>query len=62
MTTIQASLVAIVGSVGSIVVGFGILNSTTEGVIVSAVGTIISSVVAIINQSERNTQAKVSKK
>jgi hypothetical protein len=62
MTTIQASLVAIVGSVGSIVVGFGILNSTTEGVIVSAVGTIISSVVAIINQSERNTQAKVSQK
>lgn len=59
MSQIKASIIAAVGAIGSIVVGFGILNSNTEGVIVSAAGTIIGAVFAIVNQMERGQQAKV---
>lgn len=42
LSTIQANLISLVGTVASLAVGFGVFSATTEQVVVSAAGTLIS--------------------
>lgn len=58
VSTLQASLIALVTTVASVAVGFGVFGSTTEQVVISVAGTAIGAVFAIVNEIKGNSLAK----
>jgi membrane-associated protease RseP (regulator of RpoE activity) len=58
MEPLQAAILAIVASVVSLVVGFGVLNNEVAGIITAAAGTLIPAIFVIVNSAERTAAIK----
>ena len=58
-SAIQASVLQIIVTVGSVAVALGAFSSTTEQIIVSAAGTVIGAVVNIILALERKNETAI---
>lgn len=57
LSAIQASIIALIGTIASLAVGFGAFSSSTEQLVVSAAGTLVSLVFTIVNEAEKHTNA-----
>jgi hypothetical protein len=55
LSSLQAAILSLVTTAASIAVGFGVLSSTTEGVIVSIAGTVIAAVFQVATELHRKT-------
>lgn len=61
LTSVQAAIVSLVVTAGSIAVGFGAFSATTEQIVVSAAGTVVASVFTIVEAFERRTAVLAAK-
>jgi hypothetical protein len=59
LSAIQASVLQIIVTAGSVTVALGAFSNTTEQIIVSAAGTVIGAVVNIILALERKNETAV---
>lgn len=57
VSSLQAAILSLVTTVTSIVVGFGIINNTTAGIVVSVAGTAVAAVFQIATELHRKTEA-----
>jgi len=57
VSSLQAAILSLVTTVTSIVVGFGIINNTTAGIVVSVAGTAVAAVFQVANELHRKTEA-----
>lgn len=46
---ITAAILAVIGSVGSLVVGLGIITNAQEGLVAAVAGTVVSLVLVVVN-------------
>lgn len=58
LTVLQTTLISLVGTIGSIAVGFGAFSQTTEQVVVSAAGTLISLGFSLYSELRARTKLK----
>lgn len=57
VSSLQAAILSLVTTVTSIVVGFGIINNTTAGIVVSVAGTVVAAVFQVATELHRKTEA-----
>lgn len=58
LSTIEATLLQLVSTVGGLAVGFGVFGSTTEQLIVSIAGIVLGAAVQVANSLHINALAK----
>lgn len=58
LSTLQAQIAAVIGSVISLVVGLGVLSPASGGTIVSIAGVALSAIFVIANELKGNSLAK----
>jgi hypothetical protein len=62
LSSLQTSIIALIGTVASLAVGFGVFSSTIEQLIVAGAGTLVSIVFQIVTELERKTTAVAGKR
>ena len=58
LSTIQSNLISLVGTIASLAVGFGLFSQTTEQIVISSAGTLISLGFSLFTELRANTKVK----
>ena len=58
LSSLQTSIISLIGVIASLAVGFGAFSSTTEQLVVSAAGTVVAVIFQIVTEVERSTRSK----
>ena len=56
LTALQTTLISLIGTIVSLLVGLAVLDSTTAGVVVSTAGTLIAIAFQIVSELQRKTK------
>jgi hypothetical protein len=56
LSALQTTIISLIGTIASVAVGFGAFSSTTEQIVVSAAGTLISLGFQLFTELQRKTK------